>query len=176
MLDSVMKELLSKHPELFSDVINAMLKTDEKYTSYFDATTYEEYFSDVEYYGIGVLVEIKDDYITISAVYEGPAKEAGIQIGDRLIAVEGQDVTYSTIEYVGTLIRGISGTSVNITVQRPSTDKTLHFSIKRGAVSTSPISYEVLQDDIGYIKIKDFNGLQAWLDFCDAEEKLMKWV
>ncbi|MBQ3379933.1 MAG: PDZ domain-containing protein [Clostridia bacterium] len=174
LLDSVVKQILSTNPETFEDLMNAMVKTHEQYSGYYDADTYEAAFGDTEYYGIGVIVKVDaSDYITVVTVYdESPAKEAGILEGDRIVSVNGEDVSFASIEYTGTLIRGEAGTSVNLGIYRPSEDKTLSLSVKRGPVSTPSISCSMIKDDVAYIYIKGFDSLDTVLGFCEIQDML----
>ncbi|MBR2743141.1 MAG: PDZ domain-containing protein [Clostridia bacterium] len=173
LLDSVVRQILSTNPEEFEHIMNAMVETNEQYSGYFEADTYEKAYGNTDYYGIGVAVRVDEsDYITVISLYEGPAKEAGILPGDRLVSVNGEDVSFASTEYTGDLIRGEAGTTVEIEVYRPSEAKSLKFSVKRGPVTFPSISCSMITDDIAYIYIKGFDGLETAFDFFSIQDML----
>ena len=174
LLDSVMKQILSTNPETFEAVMDAMVKTHEQYSGYYDADTYEAAFGDTAYYGIGVTVKVDaSDYITVVSVYDGsPAKEAGIIEGDRLVTVNGEDVSYASVEYAGSLIRGEAGTKVQLGIYRPSENRTIDLSVSRGPVSTPTISCSLIKDDVAYIYIRGFDSIDTVLEFCSIQDML----
>jgi len=173
MLDSAMREILESHPEVFEDVMDAIYKTSHKFSGYYDEDTYEAGFPSISYYGIGVGVNVDaTDRIRINAVYSGPAKDAGIMVGDQLIKVDDTDVSYASVEEAGNLIRGKEGSTVRITVYRPSEDKTIVKDVKRGPVKMSDITYRMITEDIAYIYIEGFSDINTFLEFCDVQKDI----
>ncbi len=86
----------------------------------------------MESVGIGVMIEEDEDGVHIMSVLDnGPAARAGLQPGDVIQAVDGQPVTNETMEKVLSLIAGEEGTTVAVTVWRPSTEETVSVTIKR---------------------------------------------
>lgn len=125
-------------------------------------------------YGIGVLVRAelgtdtetdetsktsKDD-IYIIDVYEGSgAEEVGITAGCRLTKINGEDINFDEKSYNDIIdsIRGEENTTVNITYI--DTDNKEHtVDVVRKAVTTNTVKYQVLDDNVGYIKIREFNS------------------
>ncbi|MBC6937195.1 MAG: S41 family peptidase [Chloroflexi bacterium] len=109
--------------------------------------------------GIGALVETIEETgaIRIASVLEGsPAEAAGIQDGDIFIEVNGEDVTgLSQMELV-IKVRGPAGTVVNLTMQRG--DQLLEFSVTRARIEVPNIEYKILDNNIGYVKMRDFSA------------------
>lgn len=82
--------------------------------------------------GIGVLLgERNNQIVVVSVVSGGPADRAGIRSGDAIVAVDGQSVGGLAAEEVAPKVRGDAGTTVQVTVERPSTGEQLDFSIVR---------------------------------------------
>ena len=131
---------------------------------YADYYTEEEYAkmkeqSSGEYYGIGVTVNqnVTTGIITIVQVFEnGPAKEAGLQTDDVMQAVNGEPVSGMSLDEVVTLIRGYEGSTVKLTIYRPSEDAYLDFEMERRQVEEDTVSYEMLEGKIGYLKLTAF--------------------
>ena len=131
----------------------------DKYAYYYDAEAFEEYNEDSEgeYVGIGISVVItEDNYIEAITVFkDGPADKAGILPGDVLTKVDGVDMAelgyYESIERV----RGEQGTTVKITLLRDGEE--LEFDVVRDKVTEITVEYELMQDNIGYIRITSFD-------------------
>jgi carboxyl-terminal processing protease len=82
--------------------------------------------------GVGVLLgERNDQIVVVSVISGGPADRAGIRTGDAIITVDGQSVAGLAAEEVAPKVRGDAGTTVEVTVERPSTGESLDFSIVR---------------------------------------------
>lgn len=114
------------------------------------------------YVGIGVTVRAREDNqgIDIIEVIEGsPAREAGMQVGDRLVGVNGDSVIGIDLNDVATLLRGEEGTSVKVTVYRG--EETLDFTLVRRRFETVVASGKMLEGNIGLIKIKNFENRAA---------------
>lgn len=113
------------------------------------------------YRGIGVLLQnTTDGYIEIVRVYPNtPAEAADLRMGDRILAVDGTEVSGAdgrVYNEAVNMIRGVDGSEVTLTLLR-GTD-TLDIPVTRGDVSISYASYCMLPGDIGYIGISQFTG------------------
>lgn len=135
----------------------------DPYTVYFDKKQMEAFLekSRGSYVGIGVTVNVDDDgLLTVIEPAKGsPAMEAGILQGDKIVKVDGKDVTSVCDEnMIISMIKGKENTRVNITVYRPSEDRYVQFNIKRKRIRASNIKSEILSGNIGYIKIAMFDS------------------
>ena len=112
------------------------------------------------YHGIGVLLQVKDGEIQVVRVYPGtPAESDGVRVGDVIMAVDGQRVSGADgrrYNEAVSLIRGAEDTRVTLTILRNG--QQMDIDVRRGNVSVSYANSCVLEGDIGYIAISQFNG------------------
>lgn len=139
---------------------------DEDYTTYYTA----EEFADVmeassgSYSGIGAYVSqnMNTGIITIVKPFEGsPAEKAGIQKEDILYKVEGEEVTGQDLTTVVARLKGEEGTMANITIYRQSEDKYIDLSVERAVVNVPTVEHKMLDNNIGYIQIAEFEEVTA---------------
>jgi carboxyl-terminal processing protease len=127
-----------------------------------------------EYDGIGAYVDTRGDYLTITKPIPGyPAEQAGLQIGDQIIAVDGQDVTGMDPDLVRmTKVMGPAGTDVHLTIHRENVDQPLEFTITRAHIVIPSVTSKMLDNKIAYIQITVF-GTTTASDFHDKLSQLM---
>lgn len=149
-------------PEALEDAAaDAMVNaTGDRWSYYIPASQYEAYREQAEnaYVGVGMTIQATEDesgFLILEVVAGGPAEEAGIQVKDLLIQVEGTDVRSATITEVGDLVKGKEGTYVSLTVLRQGTHETV--SVQRKKVQTPVATFEMLPDNIGLVTIENFD-------------------
>ena len=127
-----------------------------------------------EFEGIGAFVEeAPEGGVQIIRVFEeGPAEEAGMEAGDIVVAVDGQDVTGMILNEALLLIRGEAGTTVRLTVFRMEEDEMLEFSVTRERLLVPTVESEMLEDNVGYVALFQFNAI-ATRELRAAVEDLM---
>jgi carboxyl-terminal processing protease len=108
--------------------------------------------------GIGAYVErVEDGRVVLTPMPDRPAAAAGILAGDELVAVDGVPITPDMpFDDVLAMVRGDVGEVVRLTVRREGSAGPLIFEIERGEIVTPSVSWELLPDDIGYIKLSIF--------------------
>ncbi len=94
----------------------------------------------------------------ISTFPNSPARKGGILPGDRIIAVDGKSVAGYTIEYSVSLIKGKPGTKVALTISRDGRSAPLTVLLLRDKIHVYVVSYEMLEDNIGYIYMSVFSA------------------
>lgn len=148
--------------QLQDGALKGMFGVLDKHSNYFTPEEFAGFMTDIsgEVVGIGVTVEKNvAGGITVIAPIEGSAAyEAGIKQGDVIISVDDVDITDYTLEKAVALIRGEAGTGVKIGIKREGSTKTIYFSLIRKLVQINPVSSKILDGNIGYIKITQFNG------------------
>ena len=134
--------------------------TGDRWSYYLTAeekSSYDEQMQNA-YVGIGVTITLQeqDGGMRVEQVTDGgPAEEAGMQVGDIITEVEGESTL--TLGMAGTRakVRGEEGTSVALTILRGGERLTL--TVERRSIETAVATYEMLDDQIGYVKIANFD-------------------
>lgn len=135
--------------------------TGDRWSYYIPAAEYQTHLEQTEnaYVGVGITIqaaETADTGFVILAVTEGsPAQEAGLAVGDLLIAVEDEDVRGMAVDGVRNLVRGKEGTFVKMTVLRQGDSRS--FNVERRRIETPVATFEMLEHDIGLVSIVNFD-------------------
>lgn len=150
----------------------------DAYTNYYTSDEYASFKekSSGMYAGIGIQMTLQtyDNSIEVTEVFEGsPAEKAGIKPKDRIIKAAGKRVTGDEFEILPTLVKGTPGTTVDITVYRPSEEKNYDFTIERASVASPTVYFRMLDNEVGYIQIKQFEAV-TYDQFKVALDKLKK--
>ena len=108
--------------------------------------------------GIGIEFDLLGGYITvISPVVDSPSDHAGLQPGDKIVAIDGEDAYEITREDVYNTLRGPKGTAVLLTIRRPGQAETFDVEIIRDQIPIySLISSFMIDDQIGYMRLTRF--------------------
>lgn len=167
---------LIKENYYFTDKINIPEATENAYGAYVasmgDRFTYYVPPSSIddfnqnmtgEYAGVGVEVTVdSDNQIVVTRAFEnGPAKEAGIEAGDVISEVEGEKYDGDHLSDAVSVLKGHTGQSVNIKIYDLSEETYKDVSVIRRAVTAETVDSEILEDNIGYIKISNFGDTTA---------------
>lgn len=149
--------------EAFDAAIGALLSTVDPYTEYYSSEDRTDLTrmttGQLDYGGIGSYIMQRNGSAYISGPMEGaPAAKAGLRSGDKIIKVDSVDTSNMGSNEVTKLLRGIAGTPVSVTVQRPYvTDSILTFDIVRGKLSDPAVPYwGVIENNTGYINLSSF--------------------
>ena len=133
----------------------------DEYTVYYTPEEMEEEYSEAmgNYVGIGIymVVNYEEGTITVVEPMEGsPAEEAGMQAGDIITKVNGQEITVENVSEMSNAIKGEEGTTVKLEIQREN--ETKEVEVERRKIEVSHINSEMLENNIAYIQIADFDG------------------
>lgn len=127
-----------------------------------------------EYEGIGAYVDTDGDYLTIVSAIEGsPAEAAGLQAGDKVIAIDGEDMTGVAPEDARLKVLGPEGTQVTLTIAREGEAEPMEVTITRAKITIHSAEGEMLENDIAYIDINTF-GDKTTQELHDALDELLK--
>jgi carboxyl-terminal processing protease len=132
----------------------------DQHTSYLDPEMLKR-FNDMlqgsEYEGIGAWVDPTQDYLTvISPMPDSPAEKAGLRPGDKVIAIDGEDMTGKDGEYARQRVLGPKGTVVRLTILRKGVAEPFDVDVQRAAIVTPSVSGRMLDNNIGYIELFTF--------------------
>ena len=148
---------------IYKGFMNAL---DDPYSCYYTADEYQTLMESTSgsYEGIGVVVSqnVQTKIITVVRPFEGcPGAEAGMLPGDVLIEVAGNDVSDVDVSTVVSWIKGEEGTTVDIRVYRESEQKYYDFTVERKQIEVPTVSYEMLDDNIGYVQVTEFDEVTS---------------
>lgn len=158
-LDDVSEEDMAEGA--FKGVVAAL---GDPYSEYYTEEEYESLMESTsgEYNGIGVSISQKEENgeITIATVFDDtPAKEAGIQEGDVIVAVDGNDMTGKSSQDVVSMIKGKTDGTVTITVMRNGEKLDIQVEIRK--VERPTVANHMMDGNIGYIKLGEFDGVST---------------
>ncbi|MBQ6832319.1 MAG: PDZ domain-containing protein [Oscillospiraceae bacterium] len=111
------------------------------------------------YVGIGVTIRSEENeqgFEILQVEPGGPAKEGGILPGDVIVAVDGQSVVGKDVEATKSIVVGDIGTTVDITFVRQGREQTV--TLTRQEIMVQVASGQMLTEDVGYIRIKNFDS------------------
>lgn len=147
----------------------------DPHTTYLNPQDYNDMVADLrgDYEGIGALVNLEGEFLTISEPFPGsPAEEAGLLPGDQVVGVDGEDVTGVEPELVRRRVLGPKGSTVILTIQREGIEEPFDVKITRARIIVPSVEAKMLEDGIAYIKLRQF-GLNTGNDLRVELEKLM---
>ena len=152
--------------ELGDYLASAMIaSTGDRWSYYISADEYDAYAEQKAnaYVGIGVTIQIDENddgrLEIIKVAKNSPAQEAGLKIGDYVVAAEGVPVAEIGLEGTQQRVCGEEGTDVTITIERDG--EQFDVTITRHVIETEIVVYELLESGDGYIKINNFDSNSA---------------
>ena len=133
----------------------------DEYTEYYTPEEMDETYSEAmgNYVGIGIymIVDYAEGNITVVEPMEGsPAEAAGIKTDDLIVKVNGEDITADNVEEMADAIKGEEGTTVTLGIKRG--EEQFDVEVERKRIEVSHIDSRMLENNIGYIRIIDFDG------------------
>ncbi len=125
------------------------------------------------YAGIGIQIDVRDGWITIVAPLPGtPAERAGIQPGDRIVAIDGKSTEGASPDDARGLLRGPNGSPVTLQIERPGVASRMSFTVARGEIRVRSVRHaSMIGDGVGYIDLTIFSDSSA-TEVQQAVEKL----
>lgn len=177
-LESVIKEDYYKKPNdesLVDGAIKGLFAgTEDRYSTYYTKEEMNRLMEENEgsYVGVGMYIGSSEEgELTVIPMDGSPAQKGGIKEGDILVKVSGKLVSAKNSDEAVSLIKGKEGTTVNLVVKRDGKEK--EFKIKREEIVDHTIEGKVVDDNLGYIKIKQFINT-TYDDFDKELNKLKK--
>ncbi len=151
--------------ELYEGMYHGLLNSlGDPYSCYYTKEEYAALMEEIEgtYCGIGALVSQNASTKVITIVrpfVDGPAYKAGMLPGDIIIEIDGEDVSAWDIDLAVKHMKGEQGTIVEVQVWRSSIGEYVDLTITRDLVEVETVTYEMLDDSIGYIYIMQFDEI-----------------
>ena len=140
--------------------INGLLQSLDPYSAYMTPESFENMQTETkgEFGGLGIEVGMEVGVVkVISPIDNTPASKAGLKAGDYIVKIEDTQVQGKTLMEAVDLMRGPVGSSIKITVRRKGVKKSLIFNIKREVIEIQSVKSEIIDDNVGYIRLTSFN-------------------
>ncbi len=122
----------------------------------------ERFSQDLEgsFGGVGIMIEIKDQQLTITApLADTPGERAGLKAEDIILKIDDRNTAELSFEEMVMAIRGEVGTKVKLTIYRQGWTKEKAFSITREEIVVKSVKYRLLKkSNLGYLKINQFGS------------------
>ncbi len=147
--------------KLVESAINGMLSGLDPHSSYMDAKAFKEMRTntDGEFGGLGIKVQMFENAIRVEgAIDDTPAARAGIRAKDVITKLDGEPVDGLSLEQAVDKMRGPVSTPITLTIQREGQEKPLEVKIVRDKIKLDSVKWELAGDDIGYIRVSQFNA------------------
>lgn len=146
----------------------------DPYTVYYTDEEYKGFTEGIDgtYEGIGAYIgygDTRDILLIVSPMEGSPAEAAGLEAQDRIMTVDGTEVSGFTTDEVVKLIKGPKGTDVSIGVYRDG--EIVDLVVTRDKIIVPTIKYELMEDNIGYIRISGFDRV-TYDQFVEAYTEL----
>lgn len=145
----------------------------EAHTYYMPPEVYQQQMAELQnrnrYSGVGIQMSQE---LVITDVFEGsPAEGAGLQIGDQLVAVNGESIEGLTSAETSTRVRGEAGTDVTLSVRRGGVPEPVTKTMTRATIAYDWLRAKILDGGIGYLQIRQFAIPDALPLFNQAMER-----
>lgn len=135
--------------------------TGDRWSYYIPASEYQTYLEQSRnaYVGVGTTIQKAEDgsgFEIVSVTAGGPAEEAGLKAKDVVTAIEGTSCRDMETTDARNLVRGEAGTQVQFTILRDGKEQTV--SVERRSIETPVVTYEMMENGYGYIRIENFES------------------
>jgi carboxyl-terminal processing protease len=145
---------------LLRGAIDGMIETlDDPYALYFDAEAYEQFNQQLDgtFSGVGLMLEDSPDGpVVVSVLPDTPAERAGIEVGERIVSVDGRDVSDLPLEAIVNLVTGEPGTAVTVGFEE-GPEGAREIELTRAEIDLPLVEAELLEDGIGHVRLLGFS-------------------
>lgn len=145
--DAIYKSYLASYGDVYT-----VYYTPEEYKSIMESTS-------GKFCGIGAVCQKSEEggILVVDPYEDAPAYKAGVRKGDRIVKVDGNDVSSMDLSPAVALIKGDEGSTVELEIVRNG--QTMTFKVIRAVVDIKTVEYEMLEDNIGYIQVSQFDDV-----------------
>jgi len=169
--------------EMLEFAAKGMLEGLDPHSTYFSSEEYKRFFFDLnrEYGGIGAFVNFDqdNDFSIVRPIYSGPAYEAGLRSGDKILEIDGWETAGHTSDEIITRLKGKPETAVTLKVYRAGFQEPQVLSIVRRQIAVPAVNWAMVPGDIGYIELINFSsnlGNELHNALADLQQKGAKGI
>jgi len=148
---------------LYAGIRGAVASLNDPYSEFMTPQQYNDLQSmldDPKFGGVGIYIELdakNDNWLTVVEAMDGtPAAQKGLRSGDVITHINGKSTKGTRIEDAQNALRGQVGTSVVVTIRRKGASAPFNVTLVRAIIAPKTVSYRIIQNDIGYIKLSMF--------------------
>ena len=162
VLEKINKEYVDEinQSESMDSAINGLLQSLDPYSAYMSPKILEQMQTETsgEFGGLGIEVSMEAGVVkVISPIDDTPASKAGLKAGDYIVKINDIQVQGKSLAEAVDLMRGSVGSGIELTVRRRGAKKALTFNIVREIIEIQSVKSEILENNIGYIRLTSFN-------------------
>ncbi len=162
VLEKINKEYVDEidQSKSMDSAINGLLQSLDPYSSYMSPEILNEMQTETsgEFGGLGIEVSMESGVVkVISPIDDTPASRAGIKAGDYIVKINDSQVQGKSLSEAVDLMRGPVGSGIELTVRRRGEKKALTFNIVREIIQVQSVKTDLLEKNIGYIRLTSFN-------------------
>ena len=162
VLEKINKEYVDEinQSESMDSAINGLLQSLDPYSAYMSPKILEQMQTETsgEFGGLGIEVGMEAGVVkVISPIDDTPASKAGLKAGDYIVKINNIQVQGKSLAEAVDLMRGPVGSGIELTVRRRGEKKALTFNIIREIIEIQSVKSEILENNIGYIRLTSFN-------------------
>lgn len=144
---------------MYAGMVNSL---GDPYSVYYTEEEWNDLMQETEgvYYGIGayLMIDPNTGLGKISGVIDNtPAQESGLRADDLLYLVDGVSTVGMELSEIVSMVKGEEGTTVHLTIYREGESDYLEVDVERRKIESPTVKYEMLENDIGYIQITEFD-------------------
>ena len=162
VLEKISKEYVDEvdQSKSMDAAINGLLQSLDPYSAYMTPESFEGMQTETsgEFGGLGIEVGMEAGVVkVISPIDNTPASKAGLKAGDYIVKINNAQVQGKSLMEAVELMRGLVGSSIEITIRRRGVKKALIFNITREIIQVQSVKSELIDNNIGYIRLTSFN-------------------
>jgi len=162
VLEKINKEYVDEvdQSKSIDAAINGLLQSLDPYSAYMNPKNFEGMQTETsgKFGGLGIEVGMESGVVKIiSPIDNTPAAKAGLKAGDYIVKIDGVQVQGKSLMEAVDLMRGLVGSSIEITVRRRDVKKALIFNITREIIQVQSVKSKLIDGNIGYIRLTSFN-------------------
>jgi carboxyl-terminal processing protease len=162
VLEKINKEYVDEvdQSKSMDAAINGLLQSLDPYSAYMTPESLEGMQTETrgKFGGLGIEVNMESGVVkVISPIDDTPASKAGIKAGDYIVKIDNVQVQGKSLMEAVDLMRGLVGSSIELTVRRRGVKKALTFNITRQIIEIQSVKSELLNNNVGYIRLTSFN-------------------
>ena len=146
--------------ESMDSAINGLLQSLDPYSAYMSPEIFDEMQTETsgEFGGLGIEVSMESGVVkVISPIDDTPASKAGLKAGDYIVKINDIQVQGKSLSEAVDLMRGPVGSGIELTIRRRGVKKALTFNIVREIIQIQSVKADILEKNIGYIRLTSFN-------------------